>query len=93
MVTEDESGPAYGIGLSPSAARRDCARWGFNGAAGVVVEITKASYEAILGGSPEAVEMVDLNESSSQRWQGLRESGNTWRKFFRVDLEGVGEEE
>tara|TARA_R100001244_G_scaffold105775_2_gene78474 strand:+ start:2100 stop:2288 length:189 start_codon:yes stop_codon:yes gene_type:complete len=58
IISEDISGPAYGIGTTEAAARINAVESGFRKDAGISVEITEASFLAIEAGDPDAIELI-----------------------------------
>lgn len=62
IISDSNDGPAFGIGTSESAAWDDAAEWGIddsNRETCVCIEITETSYNAIKGGNPDAVEVIE----------------------------------
>tara|TARA_R110000824_G_scaffold25876_1_gene89736 strand:- start:717 stop:905 length:189 start_codon:yes stop_codon:yes gene_type:complete len=57
IIAKDLCGPAYGIGTTEDEARRDAVEAGFPENAGISVEITESSFQAIKSGDPDAVEL------------------------------------
>lgn len=57
IMAEDREGPAYGVGLDEAEARQHARESGF-GESGSVVKITAQSYNRIMAGDPQAVEIV-----------------------------------
>ncbi len=55
ILSDDLTGPAYGVGRTMVEARADAEASGF-GRSGVARYITKSSYDAIRLGNPDAVE-------------------------------------
>lgn len=54
LVNNDNSGPAFGAGLSEGAAEQDAARWsGQDYPDTKTVEITRKSYFAVKAGNPD----------------------------------------
>lgn len=64
IVSDDNTGPAVGVGTTKEEAWADAAEWAGPGRDGYkAVEITAASFAAIKGGNPDAVVRVaDTNE-------------------------------
>jgi hypothetical protein len=54
VVNQDGSGPAFGIGTTPTEANRDAQQWTDNLAGTKVAEISPAAYEAVKAGNPDA---------------------------------------
>ena len=57
IMAEDREGPAYGVGLNEAEARQHARESGF-GESGSVVKITAQSFNRIMAGDPQAVEIA-----------------------------------
>lgn len=57
-VSDDLTGPAYGMGETEHDARTNATEWGFDYDDGVAIEITPESAAKVADGDPDAWEQI-----------------------------------